>query len=34
MFGIMEDEAGANLELRAEDESPEEEGSEGGAGAP
>ena len=34
MFGIMEDESGRNLELWAEDESPDEEGNEGGPGPP
>ena len=33
-FGVMEDESGVGLELWAEDESPEEEGSEGGPGPP
>ena len=34
MFGIMEDESGRDLELWAEDESPEDEGDEGGPGPP
>ena len=34
MFGIMEDEPGRELELWAEDESPDDEGDEGGPGPP
>ena len=34
MFDIMEDESGRDLELWAEEESPESEGDEGGPGPP